>query len=102
MSELGPMTRAAFGTTVGLILRELRLGERGWIPTLLYSDLIRGSFCLHDPSEQDQAIIQKHLSVLVSRYKWKPPVTTIDKRRNVITLTIQRDRKPDETGFVPL
>jgi hypothetical protein len=96
MSDLGPMTLGALQTTVGLVLRELGLGPRCWTKTLPQDDCVCGSFFIPQPTSPDREIIEKYFTILTQRYGWKPPVTAIDRRGNMITLTIQRDKPPGE------
>lgn len=89
--SLGPLSRAALHTTVLLALRELQLGNRSWTLGTAFSDLVRGSFCLYDPTDNDRLIIEKHFKILTKRYRWHEPVTVIDKRRNLITVSLHQE-----------
>jgi hypothetical protein len=83
------MTLGALSTTIGLTLRDLKLGPRSSTRSEAFADSVTVMFYLANPTSEDGEIVNAQFRKLADRYDWQPPKSVVNKKANTIHVLFQ-------------
>ncbi len=88
--EKPALTLSTLAGTVGLVLRDLRLGPRSFNRSSAYYDYVALTFYIGSPTEQEIAALTHHFEVLCARHGWIAPKINVLRKSNEIMVTLQQ------------